>query len=467
MPEEDCAVDANRLQHLPPVNEVLGTPAGRDLLGRFRREFVVRAVREALQEAREALLAGGEAAPGPDELAAAAQARLSAIAGSGPRRVINATGVILHTGLGRAPMPAGWVRTGYCDVEIDRATGERGSRQDHLREPLRWLSGAEDALVVNNNAAATLLAVDTLARGGEVIVARGQLVEIGGSFRMPDVIEASGARLVEVGTTNKVRAQDYLRAATERTALILQVHPSNFRLVGFTEAPDTGELAQVAEELRVPLVYDVGSGCLFDTQSIAGLEAEEREPVVAEAVEAGADVVCFSGDKLLGGPQAGILVGKRGYIGAMARSPLARALRVDKMVLGALGHCLEAHLRCDEGGQPPAERLLRRDAERLRERAEALCAKVRAALPEARLSVEPGLAAPGSGSLPATGLPSWRVALSTDRPEAVARALREGEPGVFPLVREGAVLLDMRTVLDGEWEELAQALMNLARLRPG
>ena len=178
-------------------------------------------------------------------------------------------------------------------------------------------------------------------------------------------------------------------------------------------------------------------------------------------------MVCFSGDKLLGGPQAGILVGKRGYIGAMARSPLARALRVDKMVLSALGHCLEAHLRCDEGGQPPAERLLRRDAERLRERAEALCAKVRAALPEARLSVEPGLAAPGSGSLPATGLPSWRVALSTDRPEAVARALREGEPGVFPLVREGAVLLDMRTVLDGEWEELAQALMNLARLRPG
>lgn len=459
-------MDDNPFRRLPSVNEVLDAPVGRALQERFRRPYLVRAVREELQGWRDALAAGGHDVPTADSAAEGARLRLEALAGAGPRRCINATGVILHTGLGRAPFPREWVEAGYCDVEVDRLTGERGSRQDHLREPLRWLTGAEDALVVNNNAAATLLAVDTLARGRDVIVARGQLVEIGGSFRMPDVIEASGARLVEVGTTNKVRAEDYLRAATDRTALILQVHTSNFRIIGFTEAPDTAELARVAAELRVPLLYDVGSGCLFDTRQVRGLEREEAEPAVADAVAAGADVVCFSGDKLLGGPQAGILVGRQELIGAMARSPLARALRVDKMVLSALGRCLEAHLRTD-GGPPPAERLLRRDVAELHQRATELCAAVAAALPEASLSVEPGEATPGSGSLPATHLPSWRVVLHTSHPERLARALRTREPGVYALVREGAVLIDMRTILEDDGEDLAAALVKVARQFPG
>jgi L-seryl-tRNA(Ser) seleniumtransferase len=444
------------------VNEVLETDPARRLQDTFRRAFVVQAVREAIDMAREALLQGRDASTGADRLAEEAASRLDSLAAAGPRRAINATGVILHTGLGRAPLPAAWLQTAYCDVEIDRETGERGSRQDHLRDVLRWLTGAEDALVVNNNAAATLLAVDTLARGREVIVARGQLVEIGGSFRMPDVIEASGARLVEVGTTNKVRAEDYLRAATDDTALILQVHPSNFKMVGFTQEATTAELSEIAGELGLPLLYDVGSGCLYDTRQVPGLEREDAEPMVASAIEDGADVVCFSGDKLLGGPQAGVLVGRREHVAAMAGSPLARALRVDKLTLSALGHCLAAHLRTGPEAMPPAERMMREDAEALRGRAEALRSDLARRRPGLGLSIEPGEAAPGSGSLAGTALPSWRLALETERPERVARELRCQDPAVFALVREGAVLLDMRTVLEGDWEELASALVKVS-----
>ena len=449
-------------RELPAVNAILDTDECAALLSRFRREFVVRAVREAVADARSALLSGGTVDTSADGLAAVAAARLSALARGGPRRAINATGVVLHTGLGRAPLPAEWIEAGYCDLEVSLATGERGDRQDHVRAVLRWLTGAEDALVVNNNAAATLLAVDTLARGREVIVARGQLVEIGGSFRLPDVVAASGARLVEVGTTNRVRPDDYRAALTPDTALILQVHPSNFRVTGFTESVGTSDLAAIAHEAGVPLAYDVGSGCLFDTTGIPGLEREPAEPRVDCAVSEGADLVCFSGDKLLGGPQAGVVAGKADLVRGLARNPLARALRIDKLCLAGLSRCLAAHLLAPTE-RPPAVQLLLRPDEAVRADAERLVALVRERAPELGVSVEPGEAAPGSGSLPGTSARSWRVAIRVARPEQVARELRHQDPAVFGLVRESAVMLDMRAVSPDEVEELCVALGKLSR----
>jgi len=455
-------VTTEAARELPAVNAILDTDECAALLSRFRREFVLRAVREAVADARSVLRGGGSVATSPNALATAAAHRLSNLGRGGPRRAINATGVVLHTGLGRAPLPPEWVEAGYCDLEVSLATGDRGDRQDHARDLLRWLTGAEDALVVNNNAAATLLAVDSLARGREVIVARGQLVEIGGSFRLPDVIAASGARLVEVGTTNKVRADDYRRAVTEETAALLQVHPSNFRLVGFTESVGTADLAAVAHEAGLPLLYDVGSGCLFDTTAIPGLEHEPPEPRVEQALTDGADLVCFSGDKLLGGPQAGVVLGKADLVMRLARNPLARALRIDKLCLAALSRCLAAHLLLPADA-PPALRMLLRAEDEVRADADRLVTLLRERAPELDVSVEAGDAAPGSGSLPGTAARSWRVAVRVEKPEQAARDLRYEEPAVFGLARECAVILDMRTVRPGEVEELCSALVKLSR----
>ncbi len=454
-------MNSDALRALPAVGAILETEPAVRMLATYRREFVVRAVREAVERARSALAAGDQAPTDAAELAQTAEDRLAALVRSGPRRVINATGVVMHTGLGRAPLPREWLVTGYCDLEIDRATGERGQRQDLLREKLRWITGAEDALVVNNNAAATLLAVDSLARGGEVIIARGQLVEIGGSFRMPDVIEASGARLIEVGTTNRVRLADYEAAVSDRTAAILVVHTSNYRIVGFTESVSVGDLAVLAREVGAPLVNDVGSGCLFDTAEVPGLERYPPEPLVRRAIEDGADLVCFSGDKLLGGPQAGVIVGRADLVARLARNPLARALRVDKLTLSALGACLGAHMLAAEDAAPAGVRLLTRSEEALRAVAEGVVEALRRRAPAAAASVEDGESAPGSGSLPDARVRSAHVHVRCARPERAARALREADPAVFCLVREGSLVLDVRTLLPGDGEDLVSALVKV------
>lgn len=441
------------MRRLPAVNAVLQTAEGQALVARFSREMVVRAIRAVLGHARERARAGEDSDAEPYLVAIEARRRLERAAHAGPRRIINATGVVLHTGLGRAPLDPRWLVAGYCDLEVSRETGERGNRLDLVRDALTWLTGAEDALVVNNNAAATLLAVDTLARGREVVVARGQLVEIGGSFRMPDVVAASGARLVEVGTTNRVRIEDYRRALSENTGAILKVHPSNFRVIGFTESVGVAALSELARETGVPLIYDIGSGCLLDTRRIPGLENEPPEPRVDEAVRDGADIVCFSGDKLLGGPQAGVLVGRSDFIVRLWRNPLYRALRVDKLVLSALGGCLSAHMSGD-GSAPPAVSLLLTPDDELRGRAEDLAEAIRAGAAGARVAVQAGEAAAGSGSLPGTTLRSWWVVVTLDSPEQVARRLRMADPGVFCLVRDSALVLDLRTVLPWEVEEL-------------
>ena len=389
-----------------------------------------------LEQAREEIRAGAE--PGDldarlrDELARARQPRL--------RRVLNATGVIVHTNLGRAPLAAEAiarveeVARGYSNLEYDLTAGARGSRQDHVADILRRLTGAEAALVVNNNAAAVLLALAALAEGREVLVSRGELIEIGDGFRIPDVLARSGARLREVGTTNRTRAADYEKAIGDETALILRVHQSNFRVVGFTELPPLRRLAQVAQSHKLPLVDDLGSGVLVELAD---------EPSAKESLAAGADLVTFSGDKLLGGPQAGIVVGRADLVERLRRHPLQRALRADKLTLAALEGTLALYLDAPE--RIPVLRMLRDDG--VRARAERLASLTGG-------TVEETVARVGGGALPLAELPSFACALE----EELAAPLRATEPPVVGIVRDGKLLLDCRTLTDDEVDDVARAV---------
>ena len=356
--------------------------------------------------------------------------------------MLNATGVIVHTNLGRAPLAADALAQvveaarGYSNLELDLREGSRGSRQDHVAALLRRLTGAEAALVVNNNAAALLLALAAIAEGREVIVSRGELIEIGDGFRIPDVLARSGARLVEVGTTNRTRARDYEKAVRAETALLLRVHQSNFRLVGFTELPRLEELADVARGHGLPLLDDLGSGVLAELPG---------EPSARDSLAAGADLVCFSGDKLLGGPQAGIVVGSAELVEKLRRHPLQRAVRIDKLSLAALEGTLRAYLTAPE--RIPVLRMLHEDAGNVRARAERLASLVGG-------TVEETVGRVGGGALPLAELPSFACAVE----ESLAQRLRLGEPPVVGIVRDGRLLLDCRTLDDAEVDEVAAAV---------
>ncbi len=433
---------------LPAISTLLADPA----LAGLPHALAARAAREVVAELRAGIRAGE---PLPDDIPARVRARVEALRAPVLRRVVNATGIVLHTNLGRSPLApeaAGAiaeVARGYSNVELDLDSGARGERLVPVRDRLRELTGAEDALVVNNNAAAVLLAVTALARGGEVITSRGELVEIGGSFRVPDVLRQGGARLVGVGTTNRTRARDYAAAISEDTRILLRVHPSNYRIVGFTERPPRPELVALARERGIPLVEDLGSGLLGPAPR-AMTEAEALDESVERAVAEGADLVCFSGDKLLGGPQAGIVVGRAALVGELRRHPLYRALRVDKLILAAL----EATLRVfAEGRLPPCRALLDREPEALRAVAERLAA----AAPGGR--VEPAESFTGGGALPARPLPTHVAAWPLPDPEAAARALRQRRPPVLARVARGALIIDPRTLLPGDEAELTAALV--------
>jgi L-seryl-tRNA(Ser) seleniumtransferase len=457
----------NRLRRIPSIDRLLLSPDGADLLKRFPREWVADALRAALEARRTALRAGGGNGGDVADVAAIwrdAAERLAAATRPSLRPAINATGVVLHTGLGRAVLAEAAIRAvtavagQHSLLEIDPESGERGSRQEHVRGLLRRLTGAEEALVVNNNAAAVLLAIATLAAGREVVISRGQLVEIGGSFRIPDVIRQSGARLVEVGATNKTRATDYRAAISDQTAMLLRVHPSNFRMVGFTEEVPLETMVALAHEHELPLMDDLGSGALIDMTRY-GLVAE---PTVQESIAAGADVVTFSGDKLLGGPQCGLIVGRRSWVAPMARHPLMRAVRCDKMTIAALEATLRLYL--DEPAalrEIPTLRALVASPELLRQRAERLAAAARAA--GAEVVLEEGISQVGGGSLPGEELP---VTLVSVRPvglsaEAAARALRMGDPPIFCRIRRDALVFDLRTVTDAELEAVVAAIQQL------
>jgi L-seryl-tRNA(Ser) seleniumtransferase len=411
-------------------------------LGAAGREAATEAARAVLARARGEIRAGID----PGDLAGRAAAEVERVRRPRLRRVLNATGVIVHTNLGRAPLPESALEraraagSGYCNLEYDLATGRRGSRQDHASAALQRLTGTEAALVVNNNAAAVLLALASLAEGREVIVSRGELVEIGDGFRIPDVLARSGAKLVEVGTTNRTRASDYEDAIGSETAVLLRVHQSNFRLVGFTERPRIEELATVARRHRLPLVDDLGSGALVPL---------EGEPSARETLAAGADLVCFSGDKLLGGPQAGVVVGRRELVERLRRHPLHRALRIDKLSLAALEGTLTLYVDPEQAfALVPVLRMVREPANVVRARAERLASLVRG-------EVEATTARVGGGALPLTELPSFACAVE----EGLAAALRAGEPPVIAIVRDGRCLLDCRTLSDAEIDEAAAAVL--------
>jgi L-seryl-tRNA(Ser) seleniumtransferase len=420
------------LRDLPSVDEL--ARGADDPLG-------VDAARAVLAWAREEIRAGVE----PGDLTARLQAELEAARRPTLRRVLNATGVIVHTNLGRAPLSAAALAhaveaaRGYSNLEYDLTEGSRGSRQDHVAAILRRLTGAEAALVVNNNAAAMLLALAALAEGREVIVSRGELIEIGDGFRIPDVLARSGARLVEVGTTNRTRAADYERVVNERTALILRVHQSNFRVVGFAEQPGLKELAAVARRHELPLLDDLGSGALVDL---------DGEPTARASLAAGSNLACFSGDKLLGGPQAGIVVGRADLVDRLRRHPLHRALRIDKLGLAALEGTLLLYLEPARAlREVPVLRMLHEDASMVAARAERLAAAVGGA-------VEETVARVGGGALPLTELRSFACAVEQE----LAAALRGHAPPVVGIIRDGRLLLDCRTLDDGEADEVAAAV---------
>ena len=427
-----------KLRDLPSVDEL----ARDKRLAEEPAPLVVAAAREVLARAREEIAAGQE----PGDLAERTLAELAAAQAPALRRALNATGVIVHTNLGRAPLPeaalarALEVGRGYSNLEYDLTAGGRGSRQDHVAAILRRLTGAEAALVVNNNAAAVMLALAALAEGREVLVSRGELIEIGDGFRIPDVLARSGARLHEVGTTNRTRAADYERAIGLETAVLLRVHQSNFRVVGFTEQPTVEQLAAVARRHELPLVDDLGSGVLVHL---------EGEPSAKESLAAGADLVCFSGDKLLGGPQAGIVVGRADLVERLRRHPLQRALRADKLTLAALEGTLGLYLEPERALRAvPVLRMLNDPLEAIRARAERLAAAVGG-------EVEETVARVGGGALPLAELPSFACAVE----ESLAEPLRAAEPPVVGVLRDGRLLLDCRTLTDAEAEEVAAAIV--------
>ncbi len=471
----EAKIDANQralLQGLPKIDELLLILEKRGLAAAFPREAVRDACRTIVARLREEILSvqGGSAdlrLPSPEAAAGEAAAALETLRRPHLRRVVNATGVVLHTNLGRAPLcPAALARMvevgrGYANLEFDLAKGERGLRYDHVRDLLVSLTGAEDALVVNNNAAAVLLVLNTLADGKEVIVSRGELVEIGGEFRVPDVMARSGAGLREVGTTNRTRLGDYARALGPETAALLKVHTSNFRIVGFTEEASLAELARLGRERGIPVVYDLGSGCLVDLER-HGLE---KEPTVRESLASGADVVTFSGDKLLGGPQTGIILGRADILDKVKRNPLNRALRIDKLTLAALEATLAAYLASGEPARDlPVLRALTETEGEVRRRAKRLLASLRRSAPAGyTFALRRGTSMAGGGSLPGREIPTILVAVRSALQSAgqLEGRLRRLDPPIIARVAGEEVLLDARTIADEELPLVRRAFLAL------
>jgi L-seryl-tRNA(Ser) seleniumtransferase len=439
------------LRKLPSVDSLLQMEAVAQLVERHGRDLTLDAIRAALDEARQAVLRE-EAAPTPEVLIAEAVRRLEGESRPSLYPVINATGVIIHTNLGRAPLAEralqaiSNISVGYSNLEYDLEAGARGSRYLHAAQLLRRLTGAEDALVVNNNASAILLTLTALAQEREVLISRGQLVEIGGGFRIPDVMRQSGARLVEVGTTNRTYVRDYADVLHPyNTALILRVHHSNFSLSGFVHEPKLADLVSLGDEYAVPVMDDLGSGTLLDTQEY-GLA---HEPTIQESITAGASVVTASGDKLLGGPQAGLIVGKADIIAKLRHHPLARAVRVDKTTLAALGATLLAYLEGKATHEIPVWRMIATPLDTLAARAR----QWQSALSQTGVSMQVVAAEStvGGGSLPGQTLPTWALALEVPSPDSLATHLRhprlDSEPPVVARIEDDRLLLDPRTVL--------------------
>lgn len=458
---QETGVTQRLLRELPSIDRLLRLPAAVDLTVEFGRPLAIEALRAVLDAHREAILAEREDyVPMPAMLVSEAYDRLEAMLSPTLQPVINASGIIIHTNLGRAPLSAAAlaaardVSRGYSTLEYDLDEGKRGSRSVHAEQLLVRLTGAEAALVVNNNAAAVLLMLSALCRDREVIISRGQLVEIGGGFRIPDVLAQSGAKLVEVGTTNRTHLRDYAAAINDNTAAILAVHYSNYKIIGFTSRPEPAELSALAHEHRLMMLFDQGSGAMLDVGPF-GLEPEATVP---DGLEAGCDLVAFSGDKLLGGPQAGILCGRADLIERCKRHPLARAVRADKLCLAALQATLRSYLTRHALEEIPVWRMISRPLDELAAQAEAWAERLRQK--GAQVTVIEGESRVGGGSLPGTGLPTRLAAIEPagQSAEALAAALRAGRTPVIGRIQDNRLLLDPRTVLPDQEEALLSAV---------
>jgi L-seryl-tRNA(Ser) seleniumtransferase len=447
----------NALRSLPSIDTVVNTPDVQREAVQIDQQILVDLARSSVAIIRKRIL-GGEVIDDP--LSTTVSQLISQVRNlNAPRlhEVINATGVIVHTNLGRAPVSdvaaeaMRRVAGRYSPLELDIETGKRGGRMSEISQMLRLLTGAEASLVVNNNAAAMLLTLSALCSGKEVVLSRSQAVEIGGGFRIPDVLAQSGAKLVEVGTTNRTYARDYEAAITDETAALLTVHWSNFRIIGFTEQPTHEELARIADSRAVPLIEDLGSGSFLETTPY-GLS---HEPTVTESIRSGVDVVCFSGDKLLGGPQAGIISGKREHIDQISKHPLARAVRADKTALAGIAETMRHYIKGEALEHVPVWQMISADREFLRLRCEDWLHQIGN---KDVVSVTETKSAIGGGSLPEETIASWGLAIQAPHPDKLARSLRLGKPSIMAHIEDDRLILDARTVLPGQDRGLIQGI---------
>lgn len=447
------------LRSLPSIDTLLQTRSAAELISQYGRPLTLEAFRSVLSDFRQSYTEG-QTVPQAAAVLEDARRRLKKWTEPTLLAVINATGVVLHTNLGRAPLSPQDLKTvqtvsaGYCNLEYDLEKGKRGSRTVHAEELIKQITGAEAALVVNNNAGAVLLVLSALASRRRVVISRTQLVEIGGGFRVPDVMKQSGAKLIEIGTTNRVHLHDYEEALQESPALILRAHHSNFKLIGFTSEPELEEITALAHSSEVPVVDDLGSGALLDTAQYG----MAHEPMVQESLQAGVDVVCFSGDKLLGGPQAGIIAGKSKYLQKIKKHPLARALRADKLCLAALSATLQHYQKGEAVQEIPIWRMISATPEQIRVRAE----RWREVIGQGE--VLPGFSAVGGGSLPGESISTFILALEVPQPNSFLNKLRKLSPPIIARIEDEKVVFDPRTVLPEQEGSLLVGLQNALNL---
>ena len=455
-----------KLANLPSVDEYLKSPYGRNWLKTYNRKTVLRAIRETIDAKRKEILDGNDPELSLDALSGDIESAIKRLSAYKLKPLINATGVVIHTNLGRSALSekalenVTAIAAGYSNLEYEIAQGKRGKRYSHLKDVLTEITGAEDAVVVNNNAAAVLICLDTFAKGKEVIVSRGELVEIGGSFRIPDVMESSGAILREVGTTNKTHPADYENAFCGNTALILKVHQSNYKVIGFTEEVSTEDLAKLGREFKTPFVADLGSGSIISLEKY-GIHGE---PTVMDVIKAGADLVTFSGDKLLGGPQAGIIVGKKKLVQKIQKNPMLRAMRIDKMTFAALEATFMQYLDEEKAVRDiPTVRMLTEPQEVIKKRARKILTTLKKSISEqATLDVISDQSRAGGGSLPETNFPTFSVSIKplNIKVNALEKRLRLGEPPVIARIKEDTLLIDARTIEDREIKILVNCIVN-------
>ena len=451
------------LKELPSVDEILKSNDGVKWCRTYPRKYVLQAIRDVIDMRRKGIMEASSTNVSVEGMSGEIKMKIEKLSAFGLKPVINATGIVIHTNLGRSVLSekildnVRKIAESYSNLEYNLEAGRRGKRYSHITGILREITGAEDALIVNNNAAAVLLCLSALAKGREVIVSRGELVEIGGSFRVPDIMLLSGAVLREVGTTNKTHLQDYKNAINENTALILKVHQSNYRISGFTEEVPVADLKKLSEKYRIPIMYDLGSGCMIDLKPY-GIHSE---PAVQSIVESGVDVVTFSGDKLLGGPQGGVIVGRKLYIEMIQKNPLTRAIRIDKLPLAAFEATLMEYLDEDKAAENiPTLKMLLQRPERIKERAKKIALLLKRKVKAAKIEITKDASKSGGGSLPEMEFPTYAVSISPDNISVndLEERLRKGAPAIVARVKDNALLLDARTIREDEIGSLVQGI---------